>query len=282
MTGQKAEFAQLDFRFRKERAIGRNIAVVIDKDGPLFAAQDCVPANVDVLAQQKPTVLLSFGVQNRIIVDKTVLSQRDLVRMPQSDISAEDNTPADFLEKTGIEDPAHGQAEGARNPGKKELDELKADEFPDILLAQEKGSILSKKRFFPGQKLFLGAPPEFPVHRHSSTSGTAYLYHKTGRESPEFSTKHLPSRDASMLGERGWRGSGLLLGEEARVLGEEVRRRLSGHGFSTEGREERRMSRSEFPRWGNERADESQTRALQGVNRDRTPGTKIKMESIQE
>src|SRR5512136_647372 len=45
-------------------------------------------------------------------------------------------------------------------------------------------------------------------------------------------------------------------GEEARVLGEEARRRLSGHGFSTEGREERRMSRSEFPRWGNERADE--------------------------
>jgi len=45
-------------------------------------------------------------------------------------------------------------------------------------------------------------------------------------------------------------------GEEARVLGEEARRRLSGHGFSTEEREERRMSRSEFPRWGNERPDE--------------------------
>ncbi len=40
------------------------------------------------------------------------------------------------------------------------------------------------------------------------------------------------------------------------MSGEEARRRLSGHGFSTEGREERRMSRSEFPRWGNERADE--------------------------
>ena len=52
--------------------------------------------------------------------------------------------------------------------------------------------------------------------------------------------------------------------EEARVLGEDARRGLSGHGFSTEGGEERRMSRSEFPRWGNERADESQTRALTG------------------
>jgi hypothetical protein len=31
----------------------------------------------------------------------------------------------------------------------------------------------------------------------------------------------------------------------------------SGHGFSTERREERRRMRSEFPRWGNERADES-------------------------
>jgi hypothetical protein len=30
------------------------------------------------------------------------------------------------------------------------------------------------------------------------------------------------------------------------VLGEEARRRPSGHGFSTEGREERGMSRSEF------------------------------------
>jgi hypothetical protein len=59
-------------------------------------------------------------------------------------------------------------------------------------------------------------------------------------------------------------------GEEARVLGEEARRRPSGHGFSTEGREERGMSRSEFPRWGNERADEFQPRALPGVNRDRT------------
>jgi hypothetical protein len=35
-------------------------------------------------------------------------------------------------------------------------------------------------------------------------------------------------------------------GEEARVLGEEARRRLSGQGFSTKGREERRMSRSGF------------------------------------
>ncbi len=35
-------------------------------------------------------------------------------------------------------------------------------------------------------------------------------------------------------------------GEEARVLGEEARRRLSGHGFSTEGREERRMSLNEL------------------------------------
>src|SRR4030066_300060 len=33
----------------------------------------------------------------------------------------------------------------------------------------------------------------------------------------------------------------------------------SGHGFSTERREERRRMRSEFPRWGNERADESHT-----------------------
>jgi len=35
----------------------------------------------------------------------------------------------------------------------------------------------------------------------------------------------------------------------------------SGHGFSTGRREERRRMRSEFPRWGNERADESHTRA---------------------
>jgi len=52
--------------------------------------------------------------------------------------------------------------------------------------------------------------------------------------------------------------------EEARVLGEEARRRLSGHGFSTEGREERRMSRSEFPRWGNERADEPKPEPRRG------------------
>jgi len=48
---------------------------------------------------------------------------------------------------------------------------------------------------------------------------------------------------------------------EAKGVGEEVRGRLSGHGFSTERREERRRMRSEFPRWGNERADESHTRA---------------------
>jgi hypothetical protein len=48
----------------------------------------------------------------------------------------------------------------------------------------------------------------------------------------------------------------------AKGVGEEVRGRLSGHGFSTEGREERRRMRSEFPRWGNERADESHTRAF--------------------
>ena len=51
---------------------------------------------------------------------------------------------------------------------------------------------------------------------------------------------------------------------KAKGVGEEVRGRLSGHGFSTERREERRRMRSEFPRWGNERADESHTRALAG------------------
>jgi hypothetical protein len=52
---------------------------------------------------------------------------------------------------------------------------------------------------------------------------------------------------------------------KARGIGEEVRGRLSGHGFSTEGREERRRMRSEFPRWGNERADEPYTARLNGV-----------------
>jgi hypothetical protein len=54
------------------------------------------------------------------------------------------------------------------------------------------------------------------------------------------------------------------------VLGEEVRRGLSGHGFSTERREERGLSSSEFPRWGNERADEPNTGASTGKSRDRT------------
>jgi len=53
---------------------------------------------------------------------------------------------------------------------------------------------------------------------------------------------------------------------KAKGVGEEVRGRLSGHGFSTERREERRRMRSEFPRWGNERADESHTRDLFGIN----------------
>jgi hypothetical protein len=52
-------------------------------------------------------------------------------------------------------------------------------------------------------------------------------------------------------------GQGFLLLPKAKGTDEEVRGRLSGHGFSTERREERRRMRSEFPRWGNERADES-------------------------
>src|SRR4030042_4166055 len=49
---------------------------------------------------------------------------------------------------------------------------------------------------------------------------------------------------------------------KAKGMGEEVRGRLSGHGFSTKRREERRRMRSEFPRWGNERADESHALSL--------------------
>src|SRR4030066_2009677 len=52
-------------------------------------------------------------------------------------------------------------------------------------------------------------------------------------------------------------GHGSLLLPKAKGMDEEVRGRLSGHGFSTERREERRRMRSEFPRWGNKRADES-------------------------
>jgi hypothetical protein len=50
---------------------------------------------------------------------------------------------------------------------------------------------------------------------------------------------------------------------KAKGVDEEARGRLSGHGFSTERREERRRMRSEFPRWGNERADESIPKPLQ-------------------
>jgi hypothetical protein len=50
-------------------------------------------------------------------------------------------------------------------------------------------------------------------------------------------------------------------------MDEEVRGRLSGHGFSTKRREERRRMRSEFPRWGNERADESIPEPLVDIQR---------------
>jgi len=49
---------------------------------------------------------------------------------------------------------------------------------------------------------------------------------------------------------------------KAKGVGEEVRGRLSGQGFSTERREKRRRMRREFSRWENERADESHTRAF--------------------
>ncbi len=126
---------------------------------------------------------------------------------------------------------------------------------------------------------------------------------------------HLQIRDGSDYRVGRVARFGAPAGEEARVLGEETRRRLSGHGFSTERREERRLSRSEFAdlrkqssggskgegpfgrrtksakgrhgakrrleggkrsflpprsRWGNERADEPNTGASPGVNRDRT------------
>src|SRR4030042_2107927 len=51
-------------------------------------------------------------------------------------------------------------------------------------------------------------------------------------------------------------GAGTSYLAEAKDSGEEVRGRLSGHGFSTERREARRRMRSEFPRRGNERAEE--------------------------
>ena len=57
-------------------------------------------------------------------------------------------------------------------------------------------------------------------------------------------------------------GHGSLFISKAKDSGEEVRGRLSGHGFSTERREERRRMRSEFPRWGNERADEPESEPL--------------------
>jgi hypothetical protein len=55
----------------------------------------------------------------------------------------------------------------------------------------------------------------------------------------------------------GGAGMVLLLFPKTKGVDEEVRGRLSGHGFSTERREERGRMRSEVPRWGTERADES-------------------------
>jgi hypothetical protein len=64
------------------------------------------------------------------------------------------------------------------------------------------------------------------------------------------------------LHEAFFEGSSVIFMIKAKGMGEEVRGRLSGHGFSTGRREERRRMRSEFPRWGNERADESRARAF--------------------
>ncbi|MGQ9672954.1 MAG: hypothetical protein ACUVV5_07445 [Candidatus Aminicenantales bacterium] len=59
------------------------------------------------------------------------------------------------------------------------------------------------------------------------------------------------------------------VGEKERGLGEKAGQSLSGEDFSSEGREERKLNRSEFPRWGNERASESRFRAWPGVDQDR-------------
>ena len=65
------------------------------------------------------------------------------------------------------------------------------------------------------------------------------------------------ARDIGEEGHPEASGQGSLLLLKAKGMDEEVRGRLNGHGFSTERREERRRMRSEFTRWGNERADES-------------------------
>ena len=103
VPGKKAVAAENDLGLGEQRAVGRDVRAVAKVDGPFFAAQDRVPADVGVLANADAVVLFALGVKDREVVDDGTGADADLMRVAEGQMPAEDNSLAHFAQQGGIE-----------------------------------------------------------------------------------------------------------------------------------------------------------------------------------
>src|SRR5690606_22154108 len=104
-----------DYRLlsRLNKALHGDIGAAADRKDPALAAQDRTPADDDITVDFDPAVV-PFGIQDGIVVDDDVVSDRDFVWVADGDRSAEHHITADFVEQQGKKEFAQEETQRPR------------------------------------------------------------------------------------------------------------------------------------------------------------------------
>ncbi len=112
--------ADPDRRRREHFDVEADVRVFVEHDVAVLAAQDRVAADEDAALDRDAAVGRALRVETALVVDDDVVVDLDLVRMPQHDVAAERDVPADAAENQRIQLRTQKQAERARHPGRQQ------------------------------------------------------------------------------------------------------------------------------------------------------------------
>ncbi len=130
----------------KNLAVEAEVGVIADDDVAVLAAEDGVAAHEHPGPDDDAGVVRPLRVEAAAVVDHHVVADRDLVRVAEGDVDAEDDVAPDRAEDQRIELAAEEQAEGTRHPRAAHRHQLEGDQRRQAGAADDEVAILADLR----------------------------------------------------------------------------------------------------------------------------------------
>jgi len=92
-------FPDFNDAFGYNNIIGADIGKIPDLDISARATDNAIPVDDHIAADLYPLIVVSFGIENRIVLEKHIIAHFDFLRVPQGDVLTENNSFAAFFQE---------------------------------------------------------------------------------------------------------------------------------------------------------------------------------------